>query len=130
MTNKYDTISISMHVKMVQQGHIQLQKEKDNNLKISTFSKRAAQLGEMKYALQKRLQLMDRTKVEFFPVGSLVEYVHPMYSQKQKFGEVTQHVNHSYAGDKCLCKFEGDDFFVEVDPINLKLRFVRGGYPF
>lgn len=114
-----------MHVKMVQQGHLKLQAEKTAGLKISTFSKRAAELGEMKYALQERLQLMDRTQLSFFPVGSLVEYVHPMYSQKQKFGVVMEHRD-----PKALCKFEGDDFQVEVHPINLKLRFIRGGYPF
>ncbi len=118
-----------MHIRMVQEGHLKLQAEKDSKLKIATFSRRAADLGEMKYSLQEKLLKLDRTKVEYFPVNSLVEYVHPMYSQKQKVGYVKDHIFHEVIGNKCLCKFDGDDFFVEVDPSNLKLRFIRGGYP-
>lgn len=130
MTNKYEALSIPMHIKMVQRGHLKLQEDKNSNLKISTFSKRASELSEMKYFLQERLIKMDRNTVEYFPVDSLVEYVHPMYSQKQKIGYVKDHVHRENLGSKCLCKFEGDDFFVEVDPSNLKLRFIRSGYPF
>lgn len=126
MKNKYEILPLKMHVSMVQKGHMTLMEEKKSGLKVSTFAKRASELGEMKYALACRLEDMDRTKVDFFPVDSLVEYIHPMYSQKQKFGKVLEHVE----GGFCLCNFEGDEFEVKVDPIHLRLRFVRASYPF
>lgn len=110
---------------MVQDGYLQLKDTVDKRIKISTFSKRAAELNEMRFALIERLQKMDRTSVDFFPVDCHVEYIHPMYSQKQKFGRVVGHVD-----GMCQCQFENEEYQVKVDPIHLKLRFIRGGYPF
>ncbi len=114
-----------MHISMVQNAHQILTSEKARGVKLSTFSKRASELGEMKYALMERLEKMDRTKVDFFPPGSMVQYVHPYYSQKEKYGRVLEHVD-----EMCLCQFDGDDFQVKVDPIHLKLRFIRSTYQF
>lgn len=110
---------------MVQNAHQILMSEKSRGVKLSTFSKRASEIAEMKYALIERLEKMDRTKVDFFPPGSFVQYVHPYYSQKEKCGRVLEHVD-----EMCLCQFDGDDFQVKVDPIHLKLRFIRSTYQF
>lgn len=126
MTNKYDILTIRAHIKMVQDAHQVLQSDKDRGLKISTFAKRASELGEMKYALIKRLEGMDRNTVSFFPVGAHVQYVHPLYSQKEKVGVVINHID----GEWCLCTFESDNYEVKVDPKHLKLRFIRSNYPF
>lgn len=126
MTNKYDILSIKSHIKMVQDAHQVLQSDKDRGLKISTFAKRASELGEMKYYLMRRLEAMDRNIVSFFPVGAHVEYVHPLYSQKEKVGVVINHID----GEWCLCTFDGDNYEVKVDPKHLKLRFIRSNYPF
>lgn len=123
--DKFLSLPIDQHIRLVQQGYLTLLEDKKKDIKMATFARRASDLGEMRVSLMKRLDAMDRTSEVFFPVNSYVEYVHPMYSQKQKFGVVVAHVD----GD-CQCWFEGDQFQVRVDPIHLRLRYIRGGYPF
>lgn len=110
---------------MVQEEYLKLSADRNSKTKLSTIAKRASDLNEMRYSLMQRLEKMDRTSVDFFPVGSHIEYVHPMYSQKQKFGIVV-----AKDDTHCQCQFQGDEFQVKVDPIHLKLRFIRGSHPF
>lgn len=123
--NKYDQIKLNQLIPWIQSTYLELTHLKSQKRSLSTFNRRVVDLNEMRTSAIERLQKTDRSSVDFFPVKSLVEYVHPNYSQKQKFGIVVDH-----ADGYCLCQFTGEDFQVKVHPEHLKLRFIRSHYPF
>lgn len=118
--DKYEVFTIGQHITMVQRAHQDLMGKKTRTTRLSKIIQMSSELSMLKHSLMNRLSKMDRTTVDFFPPGALVEFVHPNYSQKEKYGVVEKHDD-----GMCLCKFDEDNFSVKVDPIHLKLRFIR-----
>lgn len=132
MTTIYDTIKTETLLKAVQRTAL-LMREKDFKKKNTQtkIQKIDHDLKEIRAALIPRLRKMDRNDPKFFPQGSYVQYTRRISSEefanfdlipeeRIKYGIVAGHHD-----SHVLVQFEGEGYFVRVDPPDLLLRFIR-----
>lgn len=123
MVNKYDqfNLSTSYMIRSIQEATIRISKLPDDK-KSAFIQNNLYELRSMRAAVIERLQNMDRTKSDFFPVGCMVEYQYPAPGEPVKFATVLSR----YGEDHLIIKLEGTESPpIKVEAVHLIIRFLR-----
>lgn len=136
MYNRYDQLSVPTLIRSIQDAALKLDSpEKRKTMSTAVVLKTKNELNAMRGSVIARLGEMDRTKPEFFPVGSRVAYQLPSpvehledfsaphITQKPKTGTVK-----SYATERLIVRFDSEEFSTSVVPAYVKLLFIRQTY--
>lgn len=132
MYNRYDQISTLALIRAIQDIAVKLaDKEAVKKTGQGRVNRMKTEINEMRRSVIPRLVKMDRSSPKFFPPGALVIYHQkarepdlndwtPRAVQPDKHGRVVE-----LDTDKVLVQFEGERFFVRVDPLDLKIKHIR-----
>jgi len=119
--NKYEAFGLEPLIRHIQEDEIRMKDPKyKKTLSTVTVSRRSIELREMKMSAMERLRKLDRRKPSYFPIGTIVLYKHP-----DSFKEAVNAIVHGHRGNYVIIKQEGEIGLVEVEPIYLKIKFLR-----
>jgi hypothetical protein len=116
-TDKYEVIGLPYLIKQIQKASIKLSDPKVKKEMSQTFyKKQMMELRDMRWSVQARLKKLDRTKPEFFPLGTIVDYNN---------GETRNAVVEDHDEGHCVIRCEGEVYQIKVDPRYLTLKHLR-----
>lgn len=119
-TNKFKGLHYHQLVQVVQNSQIALNEKKGNRKKLLD------DLAEARSEVMQYLKLLDRRDPTFYPKNS-----HVMFSTRDpRTREIKEYkavvVRHTH--DKVLLSLHGDPLVASIDPLDLKLLYIRPVY--
>lgn len=123
MDDKYSVFKLEYLIKQIQKASIKLADPKvKKEMTNTTYQRNMNEIREMRWSVQARLKKLDRSRPEFFPLGTFIEYKHPGSAEKRN-GIVEDH-EEGY----CIVRFEGEVYQTKVEPKFLTLKHLRNTY--
>lgn len=128
MESKLEALSTKQLILAIQGEAMEMEKlKRDKKASTRTVVKRAGQLMEMRGVVVGRLKGLDRSYVDFFPIGAWCMFRHPDHPQQVRTCQIT-----GYEDNICLVLIQGGapDIFIQgkVEPRFLTLMYIRHKY--